>query len=284
MEVVLMSDRPLVSVVIPLYNGMAYLQESLHSVLTQTYPNVEIVITDGGSTDGSREWLESFTTNLVVKGFLPDGSGAAANWTHACELSRGKYVKLLCQDDLIYPNALASQVEDLESFPSARIAFAQRDMIDAKGAILSRKRGCQGVPEGFVSGHEALLAGYRAGTNIYGEPEAVLFERDAMLEALPWTDTEPFLLDMFFYSKILSKHPAVIRKEAVGAFRISNSSWSTRLVTEQRKQFRSWQSDAASIVGNVNWRDHTLAFLNNEKTTLLRRSAYAWLKLRKQMN
>lgn len=279
-----MSERPLVSVVMPLYNGMAYLQKTLNSVLTQTYPNVEIVITDGGSTDGSREWLENFNTNHIVKGFLPSGSGAAANWTHACELSQGKYIKLLCQDDLIYPHALEFQVQDLESFPSARIAFAQRDMIDAKGEILSRKRGCQGMSEGFVTGREALLAGFRAGTNVYGEPEAVLFERDAMLKALPWTDAEPFLLDMFFYSKILSKYPAVIRKEAVGAFRISDSSWSTRLVTEQRKQFRSWQREAAGIIGDVTWRDHTLAFVNNEKTTLLRRSAYAWLKLRKQMN
>lgn len=279
-----MSDRPLVSVVIPLYNGMVYLQKTLNSVLTQTYPNVEVVITDGGSTDGSREWLESFNTTPIVKGFLPNGSGAAANWTYACELSRGKYIKLLCQDDLIYPHALESQVQDLETFPSARIAFAQRDMIDAKEEILSRKRGCQGMPEGFVTGREALLAGYRAGTNVYGEPEAVLFEREAMLEALPWTDAEPFLLDMFFYSKILSKHPAVIRKEAVGAFRISDSSWSTRLVTEQRKQFRSWQREAAEIVGDVSWRDYAIAFVNNEKTTLLRRSAYAWLKLRKQMN
>lgn len=279
-----MSTTPLVSVVIPLYNGMTYLQETLDSVLAQTYAHVEIVITDGGSTDGSCEWLQEYGDNPLVKGYLPTGSGAAENWTHACELSSGKYVKLLCQDDLLYPHALEQQVQDLENFPSARIAFAQRDMIGARGEILSRERGCQGMSEGFIPGHEALLAGYRAGTNVYGEPEAVLFERDAMLEALPWTDMEPFLIDMFFYSRILSKHPAVIRKEAVGAFRISDSSWSTRLVTEQRRQFRSWQRDAAEIIGDVNWRDHTLAFVNNEKTTLLRRSAYAWLKIRKQMN
>ena len=279
-----MSTEPLVSVVIPLYNGMTYLQESLNSILNQTYQNIEIVITDGGSTDGSAEWLRDYEIHPITKGYLPQGSGAAANWTHACELSSGKYVKLLCQDDVIYPHAVERQVQDLENFPSARIAFAQRDMVDANGRILSRARGCQGMPKGFIPGKQALLAGYRAGTNIYGEPEAVLFERDAMLAALPWSDDEPFLLDMFFYSKVLANHPAVVRKESVGAFRISSASWSTRLVSEQRKQFRSWQRNAASLVGKVSLRDHALAFLNNEKTTLLRRSAYTWLRLRNQMN
>ncbi len=278
-----MSATPLVSVVIPLYNGMTYLQETLDSILAQTYAHVEIVITDGGSTDGSCEWLKEYDENPIVKGYLPTGSGAAANWTYACELSTGKYVKLLCQDDILYPHALEQQVQDLENFPSARIAFAQRDMIDSNGKVLSRRRGCQGMPAGLVSGKAALLAGYRAGTNIFGEPEAVLFERNAMLAALPWSDEEPFLLDMFFYSKILANHPAVTRKETVGAFRISSASWSTRLVSEQRKQFRSWQHDAAQIVGEVSWKDHSLAFLNNEKTTLLRRSAYTWLNLRNQM-
>lgn len=279
-----MTEIPLVSVVIPLYNGMKYINEALDSVHQQTYPKIEIVISDGGSTDGSREWLENLNDALVIKGYLEQGSGAAANWTHACELSSGNYVKLLCQDDLLYPHALELQVRDLESFPGARIAFAQRDMIDANGKILSRARGCQGVKEGIVSGKMALLAGYRAGANIYGEPEAVLFEREAMTAALPWTDTEPFLLDMFFYARILAQHPAVIRREAVGAFRISSASWSTRLVNEQRRQFRSWQRYAAEIVGDVGRWDQTRAFINNEKTTILRRSAYIWLRFRNQMN
>ena len=279
-----MQPDPLVSVVIPVFNGQPFIHTALESVLNQTYPNIEIVITDGGSSDGSREWLKNYSAHEVVKGYLPPGSGAAANWTLACQLSSGDYVKLLCQDDVLHPHAITQQVMDLQSFPSARIAFAQRDIIDAKGRTLSHSRGCQGLGSGEISGQAALLAGYKSGTNIYGEPVAVLFERQAMLDALPWEDSEPFLLDLVFYSKILKKYPAVVRKNSVGSFRVSSSSWSTRLVREQRRQFRSWQAQTAFDLGNISRLDRFIALINTEKTTLLRRGAYFWLRLRKSMD
>lgn len=279
-----MQHDPLVSVVVPLFNGQPFIHVALESVLNQTYPNVEIVITDGGSTDGSREWLENLSADNLVKGYLPPGSGAAANWTLACQLSSGAYVKLLCQDDVLHPEAIAQQVKDLKEFPTTRIAFAQRDIIDAKGRTLSKSRGCQGLAAGEIDGSAALLSGYKSGTNIYGEPVAVLFERQAMLDSLPWEDSEPFLLDLLFYSKILRQHPAVVRKQSVGAFRVSSSSWSTRLVREQRRQFRSWQAQTELYLGNVSGWDHFVGFINTEKTTLLRRGAYFWLRLRKSMD
>ena len=275
-------EVPLVSVVIPVFNGMAYLEKTVASVLAQSYPRIELVLVDGGSTDGSREWVESFSGN-ALKDYLPSGSGAAKNWTRACELASGDFVKLLCQDDVIYPHAVRDQVSDFQKYPSAKIAFAQRDIIDPSGQVLSRARGCQGMPSGLIDGKQALLAGYRAGTNIFGEPEAVMFEREALRSALPWDDQYPFLLDMFFYSKILRNSPAVVRREAIGAFRISSSSWSTRLVGEQRRQFRAWQKRAAQFAGNAKSTDHILAFINNEKTTLLRRGAYRWLTITRKM-
>jgi glycosyltransferase involved in cell wall biosynthesis len=276
-------ETPLVSVVIPVFNGMAYVQETVASVLSQTYPHVELVVVDGGSTDGSVDWVKQLPES-VIKDFLPAGSGAAANWTRCCQLAHGRFVKLLCQDDVIYPTAIADQVSDFMNYPNAKIAFAQRDIIGPVGQILSRSRGCQGMPNGLIDGKEALLIGYRSGTNVYGEPEAVMFDQEAMSTELPWDDTHPFLLDMFFYSKILRNHPAVVRREAIGAFRISSSSWSTRLVVEQRKQFRAWQKQAAMYSGNARTQDHILAFFNNEKTTLLRRAAYLWLTLKGSMD
>jgi hypothetical protein len=276
-------ETPLVSVVIPVFNGMAYVQQTMDSILAQTYPHVELVVVDGGSTDGSSDWVKQLPDS-VIKDFLPAGSGAAANWTRCCQLARGRFVKLLCQDDLIYPTAIADQVSDFMNYPEAKIAFAQRDIIGPVGQILSKSRGCQGMSNGLINGKKALLIGYRSGTNIFGEPEAVMFDQEAMSAELPWDDTHPFLLDMFFYSKILRNHPAVVRREAVGAFRISSASWSTRLVGEQRKQFRAWQKQAAMYSGNARTQDHILAFVNNEKTTLLRRAAYLWLTLKGSMD
>ena len=273
-------STPSVSIVIPIFNGLPYLQQTIDSVLGQTYPNVHLVLVDGGSTDGSREWVEAFEHPAVSKDYLPAGTPAADTWTRASELASGDYVKLLCQDDLIHPDAVSLQVLDLEAYPSAGMAIAQRDMISASGKVLFQARGCAGLPSGLVDGVHALEVGAWQGANIYGEPLAVLFRREAMAEALPWNDEQPFLLDMFFYAKVLQRHDLVVRRESIGAFRISTSSWSTRLAAKQRDQFRAWQRFVEQDVAPQPWYRIAQARLNNEKTTLLRRGAYAWLRRR----
>jgi glycosyltransferase involved in cell wall biosynthesis len=273
-------DSPLVSVVMPVFNGLPFLPASVQSILDQRYRNVEIVLVDGGSSDGSREWVEAFEHPRVVKDYLPAGTPAGVTWTRATELATGEFVKLLCQDDLLYTDALALQVADLQSASSAGMAIAERDMISASGRVLFEGRGCAGLANGLVDGVHALEVGARQGANIYGEPVAVMFRREPMRAALPWVDDRPFLLDMFFYAKVLQHHDLMVRHESIGAFRISASSWSTRLAGKQREQFRAWQEFVEREVSAQPWYRVVQARLNNEKTTLLRRGAYAWLGLR----
>ena len=202
-----------VSVVIPVFNGLRYLPETVASVQAQTHPDIEIVLVDGGSTDGSREWVEAFEHPRVVKDYLPAGTPAAGTWTRASELASSEYVKLLCQDDLIYPRAVELQVADLDASANAGMAIVQRDMISASGKVLYRGRGCAGLANGTIDGRRALAIGSRKGANVFGEPLAVLFRREAMMAALPWEDSQPFLLDMFFYAKVLASSDLVVRKE-----------------------------------------------------------------------
>lgn len=272
-------SSPRVSVVIPVFNGLPYLPETVASVERQTHPHVELVLVDGGSVDGSREWIERYDHPRVIKQYLPPGTPAATNWTRASELATGDYVKLLCQDDLIRPSALSDQAADLDSHPTAGMAIAQRDIISANGKLLTASRGCAGLPSGLVAGLRSLEIGARKGANIFGEPLAVLFRREAMAEALPWDDSQPFLLDLFFYAKVLSRHDVVVRKESLGAFRISSSSWSTRLAAKQREQFRAWQRHVEELVPQP-WYRVAEARFNNDRTTAMRRLAYAWLSAR----
>ena len=277
-------SAPTVSVVMPIFNGLPYLAESVDSVLAQSLPDVELVLVDGGSNDGSREWVESFRHPRVVKDYLPAGTPAGVTWTRASELATGEYVKLLCQDDLIYPHALELQVADLAGSPTAGMAIAQRDVISATGDILYRGRGCAGLANGLVDGVHALEVGCWRGANIYGEPLAVLFRADAMRPALPWIDDRPFLLDMFFYAKVLQRHDLVVRRESIGAFRISSASWSTRLMSRQRDEFHAWQRHVERDIAPQPWFRLAQSRLNTERTTLLRRGAYSWLRLQKRLD
>ena len=74
---------PSVSVVIPIFNGMHHLDEALESVIAQTHTDLEIVLVDGGSTDGSREWMHGVKDPRVRVFEMPAGTTAAGNWTAA---------------------------------------------------------------------------------------------------------------------------------------------------------------------------------------------------------
>ena len=277
------TPMPLVSVVVPVYNGLPYLREALDSVLAQTYSEIELVIADGGSKDGSTEVIEHVRQAHPSVRVVHGASGAAANWTAVTKEARGDYVKLLCQDDRLAPDAIAQQVSDLESHPNAVMAVAQRDIIDAKGRVITRARGLQGITGDEVPATALVRRCYDFGTNVMGEPLAVLFRRAALLEAMPWDDTEPLMLDVVTYERVADLHPgatAVLRHASIGAFLVSTSSWSTRIADAQLAQYRAWQAAYEARHPDLTAQDRTQARRGAKRQAQRRRLAYAVLRLR----
>ena len=108
-------NNPLVSILIPCYNSEAYLAETLKCCVNQTYPNIEVVVVDDGSTDGSlkiaHQW-KGVHENICV--YSQQNLGAASARNFAFEKSRGEYIMYLDADDLISLNKVEKQVESLE--------------------------------------------------------------------------------------------------------------------------------------------------------------------------
>lgn len=253
----------------------------LDSVRAQTYRDLDIVLVDGGSTDGSREWLDAVRDPRVRVVHMPPGTSAAANWTAACNESTGGFVKLLCQDDLLHPTGIERQVADMQSHTTAVMAVAQRDIIDAHGRTLLRRQGGARLSSGVMDGDAAIRAAYVTGTNVLGEPLAVLFRRERLLECLPWNDTDPLMLDLEMYARVAHGQSVVVRRESVGAFRVSSSSWSTRLAAEQVRQFSHWQQGfAASATPPPRGYERARAYAGLHTRAALRRGAYRWLAMR----
>jgi glycosyltransferase involved in cell wall biosynthesis len=269
----------LVSIVVPVFNGMPHLPATVTSALQQTYRRVEIVLVDGGSTDESWAWMSSLDDPRVRIERLPQGTTAAENWTEASRLARGDFVKLLCQDDILHSHAIEQQVLDLEQNPTAVMAFAQRDIIDAEGKTVFKSWGTHGLAAGLMDGRTALVRSYERGTNIFGEPVAVLFPREVLLHALPWNDDRPFLLDVELYTRVMSDGDIYVRKNSVGAFRISASSWSTRLAQSQTEQLRWWQEQIAATLPTTALQ-RISANLAVRSQSKIRRVVYRYLKLR----
>lgn len=105
--------HPLVSILIPCYNAKAYVGEAIESALGQTHPNVEVIVVDDGSTDGSVEILRRFGDKIRFE--AGPNRGACATRNRAFDLSSGEFVQFLDADDLLLPEKIEKQLPPLLS-------------------------------------------------------------------------------------------------------------------------------------------------------------------------
>lgn len=272
---------PLVSIVVPVFNGMPYLATALESVAQQTYPNIELLITDGGSTDESQRFLSDSGYDFDIDSAQ---QGASHTWTHVTQRAHGDYIMLLCQDDVLYPDAVSQHVEGLQAAPDAAVSIAQRDIIDARSRRLWSARGLGNLASGVLSGAAVLRECFRQGTNIIGEPHCIMFRREDLLMAMPWDGALPYLLDLATYTKVLEREGAlaVINRDSRGAFRVSANSWSTRLTSLQLSQMQAWQRTFAQVMG-LSSKELSGALRASRKQAFIRNQVYRYLSARKRL-
>lgn len=133
----LTGNPPIASVLMPVYNGEAYLAEAIESLLGQTERNIEVVAVDDGSTDSSREILRRFATrDTRVRVFEEDHRGLVATLNRGLEVACGKYICRLDQDDIAMPDRVEKQVRFLEEHPDHVLVGGQAIMIGKIGEKL----------------------------------------------------------------------------------------------------------------------------------------------------
>jgi glycosyltransferase involved in cell wall biosynthesis len=128
-------SAPLVSVIIPAYNAEAFLGETLDSVLAQTYPNLEIIVVDDGSTDATPHLLETYGDRICVLHQANAGQAAARNY--GARKAHGELLAFLDSDDLWDPDKIARQVALLTRFPEALATYCDHRTIDEQGRLLA---------------------------------------------------------------------------------------------------------------------------------------------------
>ena len=257
----------------------------MRSLLQQTYPNLEIIVSEGGGTDSSLDFLREIDDPRIMIIEQTRGTSAAGNWTAVSAAAAGDFTKLICQDDLIFDDAIEKQVSDLTRYPQAVMAIAQRDIIDARGSTIFRGRGLSGLQDDYVAGGSVIRECFRKGTNVIGEPLAVLFRTDALHRALPWQDENPLMLDLSMYAKVAPTGGIAIRHESIGAFRVSNASWSTRLARQQLEQTKRWQLEYQQANETSLTRgDRVRGTFGRHIHTNLRRLAYSVLSARGRLD
>lgn len=128
---------PLISVVLCSYNGAAFIEEQIQSLLQQTYPNLEIVISDDGSTDGTQVILKAYQPQPQFKVFFQDKTlGPIKNVAFALQQTTGAFIAFCDQDDIWLPQ----KTETLyNSINDDLLVYSDSELIDEHGQPLHKK-------------------------------------------------------------------------------------------------------------------------------------------------
>lgn len=126
----------LVSVIMPVYNAERFVAKAIQSVLGQSYQNLELVVVDDGSTDGSWQIVNSFA-DPRMRVFRQLNQGACVARNRGIAESKGKYLKFLDADDVLYPDAIAMQVEQMSQMADNEVVFGDFDYLDAEDHIFA---------------------------------------------------------------------------------------------------------------------------------------------------
>lgn len=136
-------DFPLVSVLIPAYNHEIYIQETIESIINQTYLNIELIILDDGSKDKTWEKITELKPkceNRFVKSHFEtkQNEGTCITLNKLLKLSSGEFVYIIASDDLTKPQAIEKEVKFLQDNPDYALAVGDNEYVDSMGKQIFR--------------------------------------------------------------------------------------------------------------------------------------------------
>lgn len=247
---------PLVSIITPSFNQAQFLKYTIQSVLSQDYPNLEYIIVDGGSTDGSLEIIQQYAGQLAWWVSEPDqGQTHAINkgFSHA----RGEIFAWLNSDDTYLPGTVSQAVQSLLSHPDVAMVYADANLVDDQGNIIGR----------FPSRQTDLQRLLRGSVHI--PQQTTFFQSRYWKQVGPLDPSFHFAMDYDLWVRLAKLAPLLYVPGLWANFRLHGQGKSTtmddRCYPEMIRVYRREGGSRISLLA-ARWQ--------------LRRIIYAWLPLR----
>lgn len=227
LEMIGTNKNPSLVVAIPLYNSEQYIAKTIHSVLTQSYQNFELIIIDNCSTDNSAKIVNSFDDSRVMYMKNKTNLGMYGNFNRCLKETQGyDYVLMLCSDDTIVPDYIQSKIYMFESHPELVMVCNSTQVLTAEGRNLFIRRN---MPSGIWDGKE-ILRRSRIYGNIFGEPSCVMF-RGSILNSIGYFDVKfSYATDWEYYVRVASLGYVGFIDRPLSTFRISTTSGTSKLL------------------------------------------------------
>jgi glycosyltransferase involved in cell wall biosynthesis len=175
-------ERFRASIGMPVYNGENYLQKALDSILAQTYPHFELIISDNASTDATKEICQSYAARDERIRYCrnEENIGLAPNFNRVFELSTGEYFKWAAHDDIIAPEFLEKCVETLDRNTEAALCKSRTKLIDKTGMVTGN---LPIDPDGISSPFRHVRFGHLLRTDRYPSGDYSALIRSSILRA-----------------------------------------------------------------------------------------------------
>lgn len=245
-----MTTTPLVSVCVPTYNGAQYIEEAIHSILDQSYPNLEIIISDDNSSDDTLDIVRTVLKTTDIPNFIykhtPKGIGA--NWNNCVKKTQGTYIKFLFQDDVLLPHCIASMVALLETDKTIGMVYSRRNFLFdtdkeqyatwlKKYSVLHKSWKTLNVQTGVLEGKTYLKDDKLLDPpgNKIGEPSAVILRKE-VFKKVGWFNTElKQKLDFEYWYRLMPFYNIGFIDEPLVKFRLHQNQAS---MTNQSKDIK----------------------------------------------
>lgn len=237
-----MSQYPLISVIIPVYNREDYIAQALSSILNEDYPNLEIALINDGSTDNTdnviKNWIEQHKDQIKIVYKSRENKGVVKTLNELVDVSNGEYIVFFGSDDYLKNNGIRKRYEYLKSRPDKLMVLADCNLIDKndniihESALISQGK----VNKDLLFSDEGMkkfmiLNGFTPGATLMADKRIynVIGKYDETLHAEDWV----------YYIRVVSKNLLGYLDEIVSAYRLHdyNMSFSDRLILVTKEHY-----------------------------------------------
>jgi alpha-1,3-rhamnosyltransferase len=219
--------RPLVSVLIALYNHEKYVEFAIQSVMNQTYKNIELIVINDGSTDNSDKVIQSLLEKYDFTYYSQENKGLIFTLNRLRNISKGKYISLLASDDAFVNTKVEILVNYLENNPQYSMVYSNMYLINTENEIIGNIK--DGGKEGII--FEDLLCG-----NFFINSLTILLKKEIYMK---YDYEKGYIEDLQMWLKIAKENEIGFVDEYLVFYRTGNSlSLSANLQKMQNAEYK----------------------------------------------
>lgn len=257
---------PLVSVIITTYNHGKYLPDAIESILAQTYPRIELIIVDDGSTDNTSAIVQSYPDVIYIN---QSNKGLAAARNTGIFNSKGSYLVFVDADDMLYPYAISKNLGYFRQNFNCVFVSGWHDRVDENKKLIETYESTAPEKEHY----NALLRG-----NYIGMHGAVMYKRE-IFNTLLFDELLRVCEDYDLYLRIAKKYPVFSHNEKLAAYRIhaNNMSGNIRPMLRQAKAVLRKNADLSDEKVKKNYKEGKKNWDNYYTREMYRRIVYRYL-------